>query len=168
MALELKSQPNMLIVMCLFEGLQIFNVSNKSQPVPLQIYPTSGQMRDIIVHKNEKILYSSNRDYGLVTWNISDLTNIQVIDVIINSSPEIMKFSKDFQYLFMADGKRGMTIFNSTIPEKLKIVSQLWIGSWGIELLITNDEKYAIICSWATQPNIMLIDISDKRNPQLQ
>lgn len=54
--------------------------------------------------KNEKILYSSNRDFGLVTWDISDYNNIKVLDVIINSSPEYFKFSQDYNYLYMADG----------------------------------------------------------------
>lgn len=42
MALELKSDPNILIVMCLFEGIQIYNVSDKSKPTVLKIFPTTG------------------------------------------------------------------------------------------------------------------------------
>ncbi len=77
-------------------------------------------MRDFVMTKDEKIIYSTIRDYGIVTWDISNISNFIVLDLIMNSSPEIMKFSKDYQYLFMADGPRGFTIYNCSIPEKLR------------------------------------------------
>lgn len=107
-------------------------------------------MRDILISKEEKILYSTNRDYGVVTWDISDLNNFKAIDFIINSSPEIMKTTKDYKYLMMADGKRGFTIYNSSIPSKLTFVSQLWLGSWSYDITLSKDDNYVMICSWSS------------------
>lgn len=120
-------------------------------------------MRDFIMTPDETIIYSTIRDFGVVTWDISNISDFRILDLIMNSSPEIMKFSKDNKYLFMADGPRGFTIYDcKTDPKKLQEVSNLWLGSWGYEIVLTQDDNYVIINAWATQPNIMLLDIVDK------
>lgn len=49
----------------------------------------------MIINREETIIYSTIRDYGIVTWDISNISDFKILDYIMNSSPEIMKFSQD-------------------------------------------------------------------------
>lgn len=53
------------------------NISNLSNPIYLGILNIGmGSIVDFLITKDEKIMYTANNNYGVVIYNISNISNI--------------------------------------------------------------------------------------------
>jgi len=77
-----------------------------------------GNTNIISVSCDKKIVFVVARENGLNFVDISNMSNPKIIALIPSSGNEDVVVSKDCNYLYFAEGYRGLTILNITNPAK--------------------------------------------------
>ena len=139
-----------------FEGLDIINVSNPSNPILLS---ENEELYCSDVFVNENLAYIVGSD-GLVVLNVSDLVhpvNMSKVDITNANS-----ITYDEGFVYIANYEEGMTIVNVTDPSNAAISGSCQSNVDG--LAIAKKENYVFM---AVNPTGMkIIDVSNTSQPQ--
>lgn len=109
-------------------------------------------------------MFTANNNYGVITYDISNISNVHAVFTITRESPLALRLSEDNQFLFLAEGTAGFTIIDSSDPKNLVIISKLKMNGWVSSLCITNSSDYAFI-TMINGNSLALVDIRNKLSP---
>ncbi len=149
-----------------YNGIQIVNVQNESNPVLVGTINLAGRCMSVFA-KND-ILYATNHNGGLNTFDISSITSpvflsyCETIDIPYDVE---MTTIDDKPYAFVADGQANLVVIalDDDEPSNPRVISQL--NTLGISYGLKIYQNYLYLADGAE--GVKKIDISDPFNPEI-
>jgi len=144
-------------------GLEIWDVSNTSNPTKL------GEYRTVTVNRNFNVVVKGNYAY-LTTGPLGD-GGLAIIDVSNPGNPNLVYFHDtpgcaegifvSGNYAYIADNSYGLRIIDISNPNSPILVGYCYIGSWATDVQIIGNYAYVSGMHYG----LYIIDISNPSNP---
>ncbi len=107
------STNNFLYAAVGYQGLEIWDVSNPSNPARISCYNTSDYAKGVYISGN--YAYVADGDSGLIILDISDPINPALVSTY-NTSGQVWNVITKDTFAFISDGYGGIKIVNVSIP----------------------------------------------------
>lgn len=119
--IDLIIKEDILFCLELFQGLTIFNISNPALPVEINQWISGGPLyRDIEIQ--DDVIFIA-RSIGLKALNISNLTNLQELDVATDRNA-IRSLAISDNLLYISESDENLIVFNITNIDNFEKVGQ--------------------------------------------
>ncbi|MFW9971555.1 MAG: hypothetical protein ACFFDF_15275, partial [Candidatus Odinarchaeota archaeon] len=141
-------------------GLYVINISNPYDPKSFYNF-SNGKYNFYDIELKNNICYAVTSEYGFLSLNISDPTNIKVLDTI---GGYLMNFSNNIEIsdniAYVANGLAGIDIYNISDPSNLKFLGNYPTGGVCYDIKVRND------CAFIAKgyEGIEILNISNLKN----
>ena len=106
---------NLLIVANAINGFSIFNISNPRNIFEINSYRNQFLKSDFTqcqITSNDSYILCSSREAGLIIFEFYNLFDLFIISYIEKLAAEKFLYSKDENYVFIANGFQGLIIID--------------------------------------------------------
>ncbi|HUU78765.1 MAG TPA: hypothetical protein VMX55_10490 [candidate division Zixibacteria bacterium] len=142
------------------DGLEIIDVSNKTNPQLISEYPLADTTRSVFVQGD--FAYLARNTVGVEVVNISDLSNPEKADYFCDDSAYNIDVFVAGDYAYVAEGDKGLEILDKTDPENLVQEGQ-YDDSTGTSLSVHVVGNYAFVADY--DDGLEIIDVSNPSSP---
>ncbi len=140
--------------------IEIIDVSNPYNPVPIFNDHTIIAARDLVVYNN--YLYTTGSYYDLSVYDISEKDSpVLVTSLRTNNSGSYGCFIRD-NYLFLASSKDGLEIYNISTPTNPQLVGTSYSNGHYFTKIIVENETAFVVDSFGS---LFIFNVSDKTKP---
>ncbi|MHA1432842.1 MAG: hypothetical protein ACTSO7_03250 [Candidatus Heimdallarchaeota archaeon] len=147
---------NVLISMSHFFGLEIFDITDASNPGYVSNYSFGGEAMDVAVKGD--YAFVANMDAGLSVIDISNISDLHEVYNYKGNSLSPREITIEGNYAYVSDQIFCFSVFNITNPIKPVLIYKDVIMELGLGVEIYGD--YAFVC--CNQDGLRIYDISDK------
>jgi len=178
------SNPNDLILLCVFDdfqanpsniiidddlaytigsGLAVININDPANPLLIQEIDYSGNC--ISKQENNLIISKSSHNYisynGIGIIDIEDINNVNIVSEFKTCVAN--KFFINYNYAYVANGFRGLTILDVSNPYNPTSISNFYTICKAIDVVVESDIAYVAVADSCLQ----IIDVSNPYHPFL-